>query len=356
MPVHFGCVEFDARQDVFIDQEFIICKDTGIIQVKEFPTTDLLYMTSHNDAIGKVWQQLFDSVANAVKIAAQNKKNLKILEIGGGSGKLAEKLLSILDVRQYDLFEPNLLEDICVSHEALNIVRKYYTEESAPKEPYDLVIHSHVLEHVEDPIRFMKTVSSNIDDKTVQIFVVPNLKETFSKKYTNALNFEHTFFLTEEYVDVILNNEMMKIQNKEYFLDHSIIYTVKKEENIACKKMPNLFEEHIDLLESFINYHESFVQKTNQKIKNFDGDVFLFGGHIFSQYLIGFGLETDKIASILDNSPIKIGKRLYGTNLWVHHPNVIEGKKCAVILKVASYREEIIEQLLKINPSVVIIE
>ena len=52
--------------------------------------------------------------------------------------------------------------------------------------------------------------------------------------------------------------------------------------------------------------------------------MFLYGAHIFSQYLLAFGLNQNKIEGILDNSQLKIGKRLYGTNLKVFDPKIIE--------------------------------
>ena len=95
----------------------------------------------------------------------------------------------------------------------------------------------------------------------------------------------------------------------------------------------------------------------NKKLKEYDGEVYLFGAHLFSQYLIAFGLNQEKIVGILDNSELKIGKRLYGTKLNVFHPEKIKNKeKIAIILKVATYREEILEQLYKINPSIEIFE
>jgi ubiquinone/menaquinone biosynthesis C-methylase UbiE len=355
MPVHFGCVETPPEEDIFMDQEFIICRDTGIIQIKSFPTSDLLYMTMHNDAIGRVWKKLYQSIITTVKNSF-GKKEIKVLEIGGGSGKLASLILQRLNVKEYTMIEPNPDYSLKIDHPGFILANEYFEKTKYQKKSYDLILHSHVLEHVDNPVRFMKEISSVTCEETLQIFVIPNLKEFFAKKYTNALNFEHTFFLTEEYVDVILNNEMLNIESKEYFLDHSIIYTVKKVKGFKNKQIPNLFEEHASLLSSFVNYHKEFAKETNKKIKNFDGEVFLFGGHIFSQYLIGFGLDTSKIVNILDNSPIKIGKRLYGTRLWVKHPNIVKDKKCAVILKVASYRAEIVEQLLKINPNIIIIE
>ena len=94
MPVHFGCVDSDHKEDLFMDQKFIICKETGIIQIEAFPTSDLLYLTKHNDAIGKTWSDLFSFVS---EIVSDNiVKESTVLEIGGGCGSLAKMIIERL--------------------------------------------------------------------------------------------------------------------------------------------------------------------------------------------------------------------------------------------------------------------
>ena len=87
-----------------------------------------------------------------------------------------------------------------------------------------------------------------------------------------------------------------------------------------------------------------------------EGNIFLFGGHIFSLYLIKFGLNTDKIINIIDNSKDKEGLKLYGTDLIVKNPSIIKGmENVIVIVKAASYQKEIEEQLIELNKNVIII-
>ena len=84
------------------------------------------------------------------------------------------------------------------------------------------------------------------------------------------------------------------------------------------------------------------------------GEFYLFGAHIFSSYLFAFGLEQDRIHGILDNSPTKKGRRFYGTHFLVDRPQMLKGRKDAVvILRAGLYNQEIRDDIVRnINPDV----
>ena len=85
----------------------------------------------------------------------------------------------------------------------------------------------------------------------------------------------------------------------------------------------------------------------NKKISKANNKVFLFGAGLFSQYLISFGLRTENIEYILDNSLSKQNKRLYGTNLIVKSPKILSSiDKAHVILKAHTYNQEIIDDII----------
>ncbi len=109
------------------------------------------------------------------------------------------------------------------------------------------------------------------------------------------------------------------------------------------------------MYKKYIKEYFEIVNNFNMLIKKHDGPVFLFGGHVFSQYLIGFGLNQDKIEMILDNDPNKQGKRLYGTSLFVKSPKILKNvKNAAFILRGGAYNDEIKDDILSnINSDVV---
>ena len=98
-----------------------------------------------------------------------------------------------------------------------------------------------------------------------------------------------------------------------------------------------------------------YIQHLNSKLQS-KTNVYIFGAHVFTQSLINYGLCTDNIIGILDNDTEKIGKRLYGTQLRVFHPNTIEDlSDCFIILNVGPYTEEVTNQLKSINKNTSII-
>ena len=353
-PVSLSCVSSESKHNKKMDMIFEICKKTGIIQIKNAPALEDIYISPHNSSYGKVWHDLFDLFSNILFKYIKN--NINILEIGGGALLLASKILTNNKIKKYTVYEKNLT----LRHsddKRINIIDEYFTNNTLINDTYEFYIHSHVLEHVWNPREFIESIGNNIKTNSYHCFIVPYLKETFSKKYTNALDFEHNFFIIEEYIDVILNNNNFKIIEKKYYLDHSIIYVTQKIENnnLILKSFPNLYEQNKKIALDFYNYHKNLIKTLNEKIDNFDGNLYLFGGTGFSIYLIIFGLNTEKVLFILDNDPEKENKKVYGTNFIVKNPKIIKDKEnVAVIVKAASYQDEIEEQLYELNNNVLI--
>ncbi len=351
-PVFMGCTEQLQREDILADMEWAICRDTGIIQLTKLLPLEVVYLNQHNEGVGKVWTEHYKEFCHFLK-----KYNpQKVLEIGGAHGLIAKMFLGSSPDTKWTIVEPNPTVDVNLN---VKVIKNWFDDKFflEPEDKVDTIVHSHVLEHTYDPVSFLKHISTFLKIGDKHIFTFPNLYQLLYRKYTNSLNFEHTMFLTEYFVDCLLKKFGFKILEKQYFQDHSIFYATEKisDDEDEEVKIENKYEEYKNVFMNFINYHLEMVKDLNSEIESSKLPIYLFGAHIFSQYLIGFGLKTARVLAVLDNGPSKQGKRLYGTSLNVSPPKILKGKgKVNLILKAGPYNEEIKKDILEnINSEVV---
>ncbi len=350
-PVFISYVDnTDEGKDIKADMSFGICRDSGIIQLDKVLPLDLVYQTEHSVGGGSVWKNHYIDFSKF--IGKFHPKN--ILEIGGGNGVVAKLYTKNRKNVTWTIVEPLPL---CKETKKVKVINAWFDNKFIYTEPKDTIVHSHVLEHLYDPNTFLSQVFENLEKGGKQIFSIPNLYKWLEYKYTNCLNFEHTIFLTEHFIDYLLQKHGFKILKKEYYLDHSIFYATEKTERNKSITYTSKYKEYKKLYNDFIQYHEKLIKSLNKKISKLDCDIYLFGAHVFSQVLLEFGLEGKKIKGILDNSTIKQNKRLYGTSFSIYSPNIIKGNKpITVIVKAAAYQDEIKKQLLTYNKKVIILE
>ena len=139
-----------------------------------------------------------------------------------------------------------------------------------------------------------------------------------------------------------------EIEEKEID-NHSIfIKAVKKEKNNSLHEFD--FSYIKPMFDNYIKKLSDDVEYINSKLS---GEKFyLFGAHIFSQYLISMGINKNQIINILDNDFNKQEKRMYGTNITVKSPQILKNiDKPIIVLRTGIYDNEIKEKILQINSS-----
>jgi hypothetical protein len=278
------------------------------------------------------------------------------LKSGGGHGIL-EKNFQTYKKIPWVILEPNPTP---VDGSHATYIKSFFDENFVFNGSFDALVHSHVFEHIYNPNDFMHNLSNFIPEGKRLIFSLPNMKKMLERKYTNCINFEHTVFLTEDYVDYLLGKYGFSILKKEYFKeDHSIFYSTIKSHQVKKTPLPlGLYADNKAIFNEYIAYYKALINRINLKLTESSKPLYLFGAHIFTQYLISFGLNTEKIICILDNDKNKKDRRLYGTNLKVDSPNCLKGiKEPEVILKAGVYNNEIKNDILQnINHNVTFLE
>lgn len=345
-PVFMGCTTAARDTDVLADMSFWISRSTGMIQLNPLLPLDVLYPEAHGaGCVGRLWAVHHRSLAEFIA----NHAPKSVLEVGGAHGILALNYQSLASI-PWTIVEPNPTP---VSGCNARILKGFFDEHFQLDEEVDVVVHSHVFEHMYDPAKFVSHLASFLQPGKKLIFSVPNMRVMVERKYTNCLNFEHTIFLTEDYIELLLGQAGFRVLEREYFMDdHSIFYAAVRDPQAKVASLDtSLYARNRAAYDAYVQEHLHLLGSVNADIRQRE-NVFLFGAHAQAQYLLGFGLDAGPIVAVLDNDETKHGKRLYGTDKVVYGPARITGLEApTVIVRAGTFTDEIVEQLRLVNPS-----
>tara|TARA_B110000503_G_C7158571_1_gene418538 strand:+ start:1618 stop:2700 length:1083 start_codon:yes stop_codon:yes gene_type:complete len=320
----------------------------GMIQI--FPRVPLkkLYKYQHNEGtIGNTWKKHHLTFFNFCK------QNLKgdILELGGGSNSISKLVKDFSKINKFVCLGKNIKKEKI--NNKIEYINSFYKLKNK-FEKFDIILHSHLFEHVYDVNKFLKTINLNLKDNGLHIFTMPNMKSWVKSGLANAVSFEHPYYYDQELVKNFLEFNKFKILKKIQFgKQHSIMFKTKKvreKRNFNYNK----FKYNKKLFEQLFSKWKKDVDKINKNIQK-KKSVYLFGGHIFSQLIIYLQIDKD-IKGILDNDPKKQNKFLYGTRYKIYSPNILKNvSNPYVYMRVGAFSNEIKDQIKKINKRTVFI-
>jgi ubiquinone/menaquinone biosynthesis C-methylase UbiE len=268
-----GCTNLPIDNDQFHDMSWYISKSSGTIQLNPLLPLNVVYQRSHySGTIGKLWDEHHSKFAEFIlKFSPEN-----VLEIGGLNGTLAKKCKSFVDI-DWTIIDPN--PSSILSEYNIDVIKGFFDENFVPDKKYKMIVHSHLLEHVYDINKFLKNIQNILKQSYGKmIFSIPNMEVMLKQNNTNCLNFEHTYYLSEDLTEYYLNKYNFKIIEKEHFKDdHSIFYYVESNKETLVPKNINLYEKNKKLFLTCINTHFEEIKEINNYISNHKGNIYLFG-------------------------------------------------------------------------------
>lgn len=340
-PVFMGCTDQPIDQDIVHDMNICISQGTGMLQLNPVLPLDVVYQKEHDSGTtGASWMHHHRSLAEF--ISRYNPSS--VFEIGGGHGMLNAEYCENHGYVMWRILESNPSP---VPGCQAEFQKGFFNADTEIDKDVDMLVHSHCLEHFYQPTEFFDR-AAKLKAGTMMCFSVPNLQAHLERCYTSVLNFEHTYFCTEDIIEYWLAKSGFELVDKYYYRDdHSIFYAARKVDNIDHTPVTNMYNRNKSMFENYINYHKKLVADINTITEATDRPVFLFGAHVFNQFLLNFGLDSSKIECLLDNNARKHDKRLYGTALTVKSPAVLaDFENPLVILRSGVFNEEIKQGIL----------
>lgn len=131
---------------------------------------------------------LYDVLSNAT--------NAVVLEIGGGNLHIAENLVRRGNIKAYTAVDPTLTR-VETEDDQISIVPKFFDQNVSGSDDFDFVISMSCIEHVPDPVLFLKTIREALVRRNGRaVLEFPDSERQFKYGDFNAFLHEHISYFT----------------------------------------------------------------------------------------------------------------------------------------------------------------
>lgn len=338
------CVDTPREEDLFAPFTISRCNDCGLITLLDVVDPAILYEIFHSDGIGKVWDEHYERFAALIR---RHHRSGRVAEVGAGQGKLVKKLLPFYS-EGLEVIDPQYEgpRDNVVVHDQL--ASRELAQQLAGR--FDSYISSHTLEHFIEFDDYFTTAWTSLRDGGFLFTSVPNQEVGFAKGYGNMLNFEHPSVCANLHWIYLHYKNGFVVKEISLFRGHSIQIAAQK----VTRPVPFVLDAR-DQMESVLEQYTQQITARIERVRSLatdDRENWLFGASNFSQPLFVYGLSETHFVGVLDNSPLKHDKRLYGTGLVCRKPDAVvgHGKAVRVFLNLGGYNGEVRVQLQLLDP------
>ena len=289
------------KTDLFLYQ----CKYCGLSQLKADPVfyyKQVFRANNYSESMEKYRKKQF------IDFITDNRlKGKHLLEVGSGPADNLKILKNLpIKVTGVEFKGENL-----VNSENINEVSDFFDSENKLIEgnPFDGFFCFNFLEHIPNPLIFLRAIRNNLKEGSPGIFEVPNFE--MIKKYgvLSEVMLDHLIYFTRETLLSMLNISGFKtIKISTNFNDYFLTAHVKTEKKIISEKVFSNFEK---MNQEIIKNH--FENRRNLKL------VLWGAGHQANALVKLYKLEK-YIDYVCDSSPKKIDRFLPGTSLKIKSP------------------------------------
>jgi hypothetical protein len=192
----------------------------------------------------------------------------------------------------------------------------------------ETVVLSHVLEHMPDLRQAAESLAASSHARLRVVVAWPVLEQWVAARLAGAVNFEHGIYVKEHQLTALFRDCGLALIERVFFgpmrtamLAFGRVQTGGSagDEALSMVTRSNLLAD----VRAYFAAFEMLARTLQDKVSAHDGDIFLSPASVYAQFLLASGLRESSIRALLDNAPVKQGKRLFGTSLSVAAPEAV---------------------------------
>jgi hypothetical protein len=298
---------YTPQEAYFMPYNVLLCNICNSAQNKYIGNLSIIYDTNHVDDYGTTKTKKHKLLTNFI---IENKNIDGIIEVGSCNGILARNILENISTN-YNIIEPSYTGD----KNGINIIESFFENIDITSINANTLIMSDVFEHFYNPIDILDNIQKSHNIKYI-FFSHPDFDYSIKNNFLTNLNCEHTFLIEHQFLFAFFEKYGFKLNRRFDFENFSLFLEFERTNIIQKIEKPiinnNLYSDtkiYFDKIINIVN-NINYITNTNSSKK-----YYIWPSSIHSITLFTCGLDYKKLSGILDNSPNKIGKYLYGYNL-----------------------------------------
>lgn len=150
-----------------------------------------------------------DPILDFILSAVELNESSRILEIGFGEGIFLKRLKSLGYKYLYGIEPGN--HKVCDGLEGVRLISDFYPS-AAFTERVDLIFHSLVLEHIQNPVEFLLSQKAQLTDKGKIIVIVPNEGPFLTQGDCSSFIHEHFNFFTAASLENVVASAGLQVE------------------------------------------------------------------------------------------------------------------------------------------------
>jgi hypothetical protein len=217
------------------------------------------------------------------------------------------------------------------------------------------VVMCHMLEHVVDLRSTLTVLDATLPPDGRICVAWPELEIWVAQGSAGALNFEHGIYLTVPRLLSLFAEFGWHLAAQRHWVENETRFLAFSRGIPAVVHAPR--GQGANAILGFFDTLRHHASRLSAALARHDGEAFLMPASIYAQALLALGAPEHRFAALLDNSAVKQGRRLYGTDLRVLAPATAlsQARNPLVILNGGAHTAEITAGLKAIRSDIRII-
>lgn len=346
------------------DLKLVYCEDCSFLFNSDFDAAVLAYSPDYANSLS--CSPSFGSFLQEMSVRLVEKHDLNdktVLELGCGDGDFLTRLCTIGENRGFGFdpsyFGPNLVD----AGKGVKFEARYYgsDDDVAP----DLVCSRHVLEHVEEPLEFVKLLAGAMKVSSGKLYIeVPNATYMLEKPAIWDLIYEHPGYFTDRALVAVAEKAGLNVTDAQpAFLDQFLYIDADSMNGSTGSFLDQTTDlETLDrLVSGFSDEFERIVTRWNERLTSLathGKQVVTWGAGSKGVTFLNL-VRAGNIEHIVDINPAKHGRFVPGTGQSVIGPeSLVDHRPDIVLLMNGAYENEVKQQLvdLGVDAEVVVVD